>query len=703
MEYNENLFKEMANKKVKIVWLVFNLLLTASYGADVQNGIRTLQYYIIFLLLCWIPFIVGQIFLWVQGKACTAYRFVLAIGYGIFYTYVICTTESPIAFIYILPLASLLVLYKNRNFMIGCGIVSTICVIINWVYKMSLGMNSAADQKTYQLQLSCVILCYICYVVSINHLNRSDGALTDSIKANLNRVITTVQQVKGASNAVVDGVTVVRELSDENKQGAHSVVNKMADLSHNNELLYDKALSSMDMTTDITGQTQNVAALIEQIADLIEKTINHAQTSSTELGEVVENTNSIAELSGEVENVLKEFDKEFAMVKEETGTIEGITYQTNLLALNASIEAARAGAAGKGFAVVAEQIRNLSTGTQNSSSQIMTALNSLGETSAKMTQAILKTLELIQLTMKKVSQINTSVSSISEDSQLLGSNIKIIDSAVKNVENSNQQLVSNMRQICNAMQDMTDCISTSDETTKTMLSKYAETATNVNRIETVVNKLMIELGAGGFMGVQDILSGMKADLFVPGSTSQGTQEWKGEILERKETELIIRLDTPTADHNSKSKVSGCQLRIVVENVLYNWDNIKWTPAKGYDSRCISIKIESNPTIMNRRKYPRMPISYPCEITFTGSGTKYNGRTVNISANGFAFSARDKAFADCRDENVSISVSGFEFLQNHPLNGCVIRSTDNDGEYIVGCRMDEDDITIRDYVKENYKE
>ena len=74
MEYNENLFKEMANKKVKIVWLVFNLLLTASYGADVQTGVHTMQYYMIFLLLCWIPFIVGQIFLWVQGKACTAYR-----------------------------------------------------------------------------------------------------------------------------------------------------------------------------------------------------------------------------------------------------------------------------------------------------------------------------------------------------------------------------------------------------------------------------------------------------------------------------------------------------------------------------------------------------------------------------------------------------------------------------------------------------
>ena len=55
------------------------------------------------------------------------------------------------------------------------------------------GMNSAADSKNYQLQLSCVILCYCCYVMSINHLNESDGAMMDSIKADLHRVITTVE------------------------------------------------------------------------------------------------------------------------------------------------------------------------------------------------------------------------------------------------------------------------------------------------------------------------------------------------------------------------------------------------------------------------------------------------------------------------------------------------------------------------------
>lgn len=700
MDYNEIFFKERANKRVKNIWLLFNILLTANYGADVGNGLLTGQYYLTFVTLCWVPFIIGMILLKVKGKATNAFRYSFAIGYFFFYTFTVCTSESPIAFIYILPIASIMVLYKNKNFMIGLGVASTLSIIINWIYKMSIGMNSASQQKDYQLQLSCVILCYVCYVISINHLNLSDGALTNSIRENLNRVVTTISQVKGASNSIVDGITVVRELSDENKHGARNVVKSMADLTHNNEILHDRTMSSMDMTTDISTQMINIAKLIEEMVDLTQKSVQHASTSSAELGEVVETTTTMANLSNEVENVLQAFKKEFDMVKKETGTIEGISSQTNLLALNASIEAARAGEAGRGFAVVADEIRNLSNETQNSSGQIMSALHNLEETSEKMTSSIIQTLDLIQLTMEKVNQVNDSVIGITADSNQLGSNIRIIDSAVKDVENANQQLVSNMQEICDAMQIMTDCIESSDTTSKTMLHKYEESAVNVNNIEAVVQQLMVELGTGGFMGVQDIMPGMKISL----KAFDSSNEYKGTVLNREDHLIIVQLrDDNTEPLSSKSEAIPYQLRIVVNNVLYNWKDIIIIPARAYGSNCFQISINSNPDIINRRKYPRMPISYPCKISVSENGKTYNGKTVNLSANGFAFSAKDTFFKECKNMNVTISVTGLDFLKDRELTGVIIRSTDNEGEYIVGCRMPDDDLSIRDYIKGNYAE
>ena len=47
-----------------------------------------------------------------------------------------------------------------------------------------------------------------------------------------------------------------------------------------------------------------------------------------------------------------------------------------------------------------------------------------------------------------------------------------------------------------------------------MLSKYDESATNINNIETVIQSLMHELGVGGFMGLDDIRPGMKAKVIL---------------------------------------------------------------------------------------------------------------------------------------------------------------------------------------------
>ena len=75
----------------------------------------------------------------------------------------------------------------------------------------------------------------------INH----DNALIGSIQANLDRVIKTVDQVKTASDEVVDGVTVVRELSEENKESAQDVVSSMEILGDFSQNLGGKIDSSL--------------------------------------------------------------------------------------------------------------------------------------------------------------------------------------------------------------------------------------------------------------------------------------------------------------------------------------------------------------------------------------------------------------------------------------------------------------------------
>ena len=689
MGYDEKIFKAKANIKARRLWLVFALLLTANYGTDTANGSYSISNYIIFVILCWLPFVCGDILLKMKGKDNDRYRLAFVVGYGIFYVFLLCTTTSPIAFTYILPIISLIVIFKDEKFMIYCAVANMLSLIVSIAFHIFvLGQNTALDQKNYQLQVACLLLCYIGYIMSVRHLNESDDALTNSIKSDLNRVVTTVEQVKTASNTIMDGITVVRELASENKHGSDIVVDGMNKLTGNNGQLQTHTASSQEMTTDISSQVENVAAMINDMVSLTNESGKHAQVSSEDLESLVQTAKTMSELSTEVENILTEFKNEFEMVKNETGTIDDISNQTNLLALNASIEAARAGEAGKGFAVVAEQIRTLSTETRNSSGQISEALTRLDEISGKMTASIEETLRLIQLTLEKVTKTGENVEKITKDSNKLESHIREIDTAMQEVESSNQQLVDNMEKVSDIVETMTSCISDSDVVSRRMLSKYDESATNINNIESIIQALMHELGVGGFMGLDDIRPGMKAKLIL--TDVQSGNEFHCEVkavdkncLKLASGDLSIESSRP------------CILNVTVGNVMYCWKKLTIT----HD---LVIPIETQPEILNRRKYPRMDLSNNCTIKLKGSDTTFKGKLDNISANGFAFLTKDPYFLNNKGAKITILIDNFALPEHSKLDGYVIRCSNNDGTYIVGCQMPEDNYYIQTYVDEQLR-
>ena len=72
---------------------------------------------------------------------------------------------------------------------------------------------------------------------------------------------------------------------------------------------------------------------------------------------------------------------------------------------------------------------------------------------------------------------------------------------------------------------------------------------------------------------------------------------------------------------------------------------------------------------------------------------------DICAGGYAFSCKGEDFSSLIGEIVEIEINEFELLQDKVLPGTVIRSSNDNGTYIVGCRMLEDNEQIGEYVKE----
>lgn len=701
-EYDESFFRAKANKRAGITWLALIFIATIYYGIKTKNGEIARGYFIAFTVVGWVTYITGYIVSMIKGKAAKEYKWVLGICYLLFYAVIAWTALDKISYIFILPLLSILILYKDPKFIKMIMWFTLFVLISSNIYKgVAKGMMDFVASEECALQFAIVLCCFACTNMAIRHLVESDGALTGSIESELAQVVQTVEQVKDASNSIVDGVTVVRELADENKQGANNVVKDMGTLAKNNGILNDKTVSSIEMTKVIDTQVKDVSDLMEEFSKLIEKSVEHADLSADELTEVVEITNRMSALSSKIETILETFKKEFENVKQETSTIEGITSQTNLLALNASIEAARAGEAGKGFAVVADQIRSLSSGTQDSSNSIMEALSHLEATSDEMLQSITETVELIQLNIEKVSTVNKSVSDITSDATSLGDNIKVVNSAVKQVENSNETLTANMNQVGEIMQIMTESINNAEQTTKTMLSKYEASAKSATDIESVVGELMEELGIGGFMNVSDIKSGMKFRMVIEDQTN-AKEEYTGEVVDRKDNNVYININNRAA-FDDKRRNLKCSFNAVVDNVLYCWNGIAIHNVKAGEKGQFKLTIDTNPQVYNRRKYPRMPLDNKCTISVDGTDITYYGHMVNISANGFAFSVNDSSFENMKGKNIVIEIDNFDVIKDKEIQGCIIRCSNDEGNYIVGCRMPEDSNEIKDYVNKNYSE
>lgn len=192
------------------------------------------------------------------------------------------------------------------------------------------------------------------------------------------------QVLELASNAE-EATASVEEVS----AGSQQIAKNTGSVSANAEQGDDGITQVLKAMEDLTITVGEVSQRAEKVSASATEA-NQFSKEGIELAKKSESAMSGIRLStSEVDQIVKEINKQMEEIGRIVRLITDISNQTNLLALNAAIEAARAGEAGRGFAVVAAEVKSLAQDSRASAENIADMIANLQAKATKANDAII--------------------------------------------------------------------------------------------------------------------------------------------------------------------------------------------------------------------------------------------------------------------------------------------------------------------------
>ena len=444
---------ESRNQTAILAVTIMNLVLTVAYLLEVFKGARTIPSYIFVAASCILPS-VASVFVFLKKPYTKLIRYILGVGFTIFYAYTMLTAQNMLAFCYVLVIFAALIIFVDLKFCIMLGGAAFLVNIVSLVKRaLTVGL-SAEDVTSAEIMLACIILTCLFSVLSIKRVEKIGQANIDKAdfeKEQSEKLLQTTLEVAASINEGVKGALTETE-------GLHNAIEitqqSMENLNGGASETAQAIMEQQESTNEIDKGIQEVESVAGSIMEELDSTadclsigtegmtelLNQVQVSQTAGKAVAKEMAELREDAGQMENIV--------------GMIRSVSDQTALLALNASIEAARAGEAGRGFAVVAGEISKLASQTNSATAEISKLIENIGRSIGEVIEAVDELLSSNEIQNQSVGRTAENFERIRNSADVILKHAEQLKTTVDVVAVANTKVVQNIDNVSAVTQEV---------------------------------------------------------------------------------------------------------------------------------------------------------------------------------------------------------------------------------------------------------
>lgn len=317
--------------------------------------------------------------------------------------------------------------------------------------------------------------------------------LTKSFADMMNNLKNTVQSIDNIGKDVNLFTQEVTSHMNNIHESSNQVATSTDELAKGSYTMSEDIQSVALQMNNMADQFRDVMRTSEQSADTGKQALEAVQNGQYSLEKQSSIAKDISTTSLDIKEAVTQFSQFTSEIEGAANAVHTIASQTNLLALNAAIEAARAGEAGKGFAIVAEEVKKLSSETENATNLITSMVSYIQDgithilttaergylLSNEQSQSMVETEQSFSVITMHITNIHRDLQNLTREMAQTNEMSQQVNSTIENISAITEETAAGTEEISASTQEQ--------------LLSFQKISAKIDDLEAMTNTLMNEL------------------------------------------------------------------------------------------------------------------------------------------------------------------------------------------------------------------